>query len=50
MEDIDKNGDGFIDLDEYIGQYTRTASQSAQFVTVPLVSPGPVEWEWNLHG
>ena len=22
MEDIDKNGDGFIDLNEYIGEYT----------------------------
>ena len=40
MEDIDKNGDGFIDLDEYIGQYTRTASRSAQLDTVLLVSLG----------
>lgn len=27
MEDIDKNGDGFIDLKEYIGEYLSTPVQ-----------------------
>ncbi|GAA6081965.1 calumenin-B [Tachysurus ichikawai] len=27
MEDIDKNGDGFIDLDEYIGEGQREITQ-----------------------
>ncbi len=27
MEDIDKNGDGFIDLQEYIGEFTLTFNQ-----------------------
>lgn len=30
MEDIDKNGDGLIDLDEYIGEFLQGRKQGEQ--------------------
>lgn len=36
MEDIDKNGDGFIDLDEYIGEFSFIVISAPSIYTTPF--------------
>lgn len=54
MEDIDKNGDGLIDLDEYIGEFIQpiviqaSSVCTTRFCVIISDKPRLVENRWKL--